>query len=91
MQGKHALTMSLLRNMRNYSQTDMSQLLGCSSVYVGMIERGQRKGSEEFWDKVRAEFRLSQRALDLLMSAFETNHKKVIGDYVIREVGRKFG
>lgn len=50
--------------VQNYlNQTDMAKRCGISTPMYNMIENNNRKGSEEFWQRLQREFNISDAKL----------------------------
>lgn len=48
-----------LRALHNLTQDEMAERLGVKRAVYGLIEQGKRKGSTEFWLKLKSEFCLT--------------------------------
>ena len=66
--GEFNLEFVKLRTSRNWSQERMSNVLGCSRVYISDIERGAATGSIVFWKEVQKQFNIpSEQMWKLIM------------------------
>lgn len=50
------MNLKLFRVERKLSQQDMANMLDVPRQTYAMVERGQRRGSDEFWEKLQTVF-----------------------------------
>lgn len=50
------MNLKLFRVERKLSQQDMADMLDVPRQTYAMVERGQRRGSDEFWEKLQTVF-----------------------------------
>lgn len=51
--------LKVFRILQKLDQSEMAAKLGYERAYYGHVERGLRKGSEEFWARLQAAFGLA--------------------------------
>lgn len=50
------MNLKLFRTGRKLSQQEMADMLDVPRQNYAMVERGQRRGSDEFWEKLQTVF-----------------------------------
>lgn len=50
------MNLKLFRVEKNLSQQEMADMLEIPRQTYAMVERGQRRGSDEFWEKLQTVF-----------------------------------
>lgn len=60
------LNLKIFRVRHGMTQTEIAKTLGVCRSYFGHIERGFMRGSKKFWDRMQAEFGLTDAELERL-------------------------
>lgn len=60
--------LKVLRVQEGKTQEELAELLGVSTVTYCLIERGQRRGSPDFWKRVQEHFNIKDADMWAIMN-----------------------